>query len=128
MEQTYATQRSLINNPERNLIMIGLNWPFLTNFMYLIKHSSILLGKDISAVWNESLATKAKTLRHHFMLNEKLFTKKYEEYEKIKQERNTARSVSRDDLPNHLVIFPLLILFFKEQTDCLYKIINVSIV
>ncbi|KAJ8666338.1 hypothetical protein QAD02_008000 [Eretmocerus hayati] len=63
MRSTYPTQRFLLNATERNLVTILQDWPYLRGFGCLIEHSSILLGKNVSDVWIDSMANSFKEMR-----------------------------------------------------------------
>ena len=131
MNETYSTQRSSINKRNRNLNDVMIDWPFLSNPVHFINHSSRLLGKNVSEIWNESLKAKAKIIRLYLKVPQKIVKgdKKDNKKEKIIaifHESKQYIDVNKSKLYKILVIFSLLATVFDEKIDCFFKIIKVS--
>lgn len=62
MTETYPTLRGVINEKSRNIEEITVQWPFLKEPEFILQHSFILLGKNISNGWSDSLSKKVKPI------------------------------------------------------------------
>lgn len=127
MKATYATQRLIIIEKIRDLKDITTSWPYLKIADHLIAHCSELVGKNLKEKWNNS--------------KEKLFgnTQKYLKNCSIKEKTREvariaiindykdAKKVEKSDIPKTVSVFPLLVLYFKEDINSLIKVIDVSI-
>ena len=90
-----------------------------------MEHASTLLGKDVKNVWDESLKNKAKPIRH-FLKMKKYVKEKHEEMLQLSTTAKEAASITKDDIPKNMVIFPMLIKHFEENPEYLLKVIKVS--
>lgn len=119
MNETYSTQRALINETTRNLNLLLLDWPFLKIVQYLFEHGSKLLGKDIGNIWLQSMTQKIRPICQDLRICKN--NRKYEiEIATIMTDCTTAMIIR--------VVFSLPLLHFREKEQLLYKIIDVSIV
>ena len=126
MEKTYVTQRKSINDVTRDIRLVMNEWPFLTNVECLLQHGSKLLGKSVITTWNDSLENKMKSIRQYLKTCQFLKKNKSNELKKLVTECKEAIEIRKDNLPNNVIIFPLLVLYFKENEEMLYKIVDVS--
>ncbi|KYQ53630.1 hypothetical protein ALC60_02137, partial [Trachymyrmex zeteki] len=122
MEETYSTQRAVINDKNRDLLKLSTEWSFLKDPDYFVQHSCILLRKDISKVWVDSIK-RIKPLRQYLQ-----FCKRGNNDEKteIINDCKVAIKVRKDQISKILVIFKLLVSYFRESENLLFKIISVS--
>lgn len=125
MEETYPTVRAQINEDGRNIVVITNRWPFLKTTEYLLQHASRLLGKDVIKVWNSAIETKTRPIVNFLRLRKNVKGKE-EFLKKISNDCETAMENSNSQIPKTLVIFPLLIQYFEEKVNYLYKIGEVS--
>ncbi|KAL7306726.1 hypothetical protein TKK_0001395 [Trichogramma kaykai] len=126
MISTYSTQRLMMNQKNRDLDLIFLNWPYLKTAGYLFVHCNILLGKDLQQLWNNTLPVKAKAIRLYFqcqLLNKK-FQKNNSEMKDLINESKEASNMIKSKMPKIFVIFPLVTLFFKEESNLLFKLVD----
>lgn len=123
MKETYCTQRAVINQKDRDLQELSVEWPFLKDPDYFIQHSCILLGNDVCKVWADSLNKKIKPLRQYLKFCKRGNTDKRTE---IINDCKVAVEVRKDKVPKILIIFKLLVNYFQESENVLFKIINVS--
>ncbi|KYQ49820.1 hypothetical protein ALC60_11102 [Trachymyrmex zeteki] len=123
MTETYPTLRGVINEKSRNIEEILVQWPFLKESEFILQHSSILLGKNIQKVWSDSLSKKVKSIRQYIKFSKKIPTN-------VKicivNECKDVVQITKENTPKILVIFPLLLAYFTEKTNFLFKIISVS--
>lgn len=69
---------------------------------------------------------KVKFIRQYLKTHDSFIKSKIAEISKIVDESKTAQEIRKDNLPSHLVIFPLLLAYYEEDDYHLYKIIAVS--
>ena len=128
MDMTYPTVRALINQVDRDLNKIIAEWPFLKYPEILMHHSSRLLGKNIHETWKTSLMTKPKYIRRYFITPNIIKCKvKSIEMKKMLAESKEASRITRDKKPKTLVWIPMIIKYFDENVEDLYKVIEVSV-
>ncbi|KAJ8667046.1 hypothetical protein QAD02_008708, partial [Eretmocerus hayati] len=123
MKETYPTQRKLLTVEERNLHEIFKDWPFLDDCRCLKQHSSILLGKNVDEVWMESMRTLFKEMRLYFK-SHLYHTKRCSDFQQISDEADDAVEFEKSQEPLYAVVIPLLLLYFKENSSHLYKVIK----
>ncbi|XP_039307544.1 uncharacterized protein LOC105207072 isoform X2 [Solenopsis invicta] len=121
MEETYPTLRAVLNDKNRNLEIIAAEWPFLQETDCFFQYCSRLLGKNVVQVWTNSLSNKTKSIRQYFKHSQK---KKANEINEIINDCKTAVQIRKDKIPKLLVIFRLLIFYFNEKENFLFKIIG----
>lgn len=82
-----------------------------------------MLGKDVCKVWADSINKKIKPLRQYLK-----FCKRgnIDERTEIINNCKVAVKVRKDEVPKILVTFKLLINYFQESENLLFKIISVS--
>uniref|UniRef100_A0ABD2XN71 Ubiquitin-like domain-containing protein n=1 Tax=Trichogramma kaykai TaxID=54128 RepID=A0ABD2XN71_9HYME len=126
MISTYPTQRLMINQKNRDLDLIFLDWPYLKTAGYLFVHCNILLGKDLQQLWNNTLPVKAKVIRLYFQcqISNKKFQKNNSEMKDWINESKEASKMIKSKMPKIFVIFPLVTLFFKEKSNLLFKLVD----
>lgn len=125
MDETYPTQRALINDSARNLPLISVNWPFLKERVCLLQHSSTLLGKDVVKTWWNCHDKKTKPLRQYLKTSKNL-KRKEEKVNTIIAECQEYFQITKDQMPKILVVFSLLIEYFEEKENFLFKVIDVG--
>lgn len=125
IKQTYPTQRSVINHIDRNLTQIMTDWPILKCPKFLMSHASRLIGKSVKEEWNLNLQKKATSIRR-FLRNRKIGTNEKEELKSIVRTCDDATIVCRSEVPKTMVIFPLLIQYFKEVEKHLFIVEDVK--
>ncbi|KAJ8673839.1 hypothetical protein QAD02_005101 [Eretmocerus hayati] len=121
MSETYATQRALMNSKQRNLNKLFKDWPYLGIASIFIAHSHKLLGKDVNAIFQESLKNKAGIIRQ-YLKNCPIMKKKPEQLTAISRESKDASVTFRSKLPETLIIFKLVPLYFDENS-AFFKIV-----
>lgn len=124
MEETYCTQRALINAKLRNLPLIFREWPFLKETEYFILHANRLLGKDVFDTWVSSLHEKAKYLRQYLETFQYKDDKK-REFLKIVNDCKSACKFKGTKTAKALATFPLLVFHFLDNEDLFFKIVDV---
>lgn len=125
MDLTYATQRALINAPDRDLFVTTTDWPLLKIPEFFYKHCDRLLGRDIVQCWNNCLQKNGKTILDFF--NQTHYKKTdLQKKRAIYLEYNDASSNDRNQIAKTVVMFPLLLFHFGENPDQIYKIVDVS--
>lgn len=126
MDNTYAMQRKSINDVTREIDIVITEWPFLTDEKCLIQHADKLLGKSLQTIWNNSLENKVKPIRQYLKTCHAIKKNKSQELKEIIKECKEATEIRKDNFPDNAIIFPLLVLYFEENIEMLYKIIDVS--
>ncbi|KAJ8677870.1 hypothetical protein QAD02_013657 [Eretmocerus hayati] len=124
LEDIYPTLRSLLIAVDRNLDAIMTDWPFLTESLSRMQHCSLLLGKNVIEEWNIRLALMCETMRVFFK-SKMVRTKKEEELEMLCAEYKSASETLRSDEPKYQVAFPLLMLYFGEESSHVFRTIDV---
>ncbi|KAJ8665139.1 hypothetical protein QAD02_006801 [Eretmocerus hayati] len=121
MRKTYPTHRALITAPDRNISTILTKWPFLKIPAQFFQHASILLGKNVVEIWNDLLLKYGEPLLHFLTIK---FTQKETEgkFQSIMKEKDAAIAREQKVTPQYSAIFPILLLTFKEDASCLYKL------
>lgn len=122
MEKTYIKQRYLINSsPPPQVTDIMEEWPFLSQKRWLCAHFEKLTGIDLLTRLNEALKKKGRRILKFF------------QQQRLKWKGDTqsllaeVEEESTDD--NHIAVAVVLLVmsFFKEQTDALFILADVSI-
>ncbi|XP_067209386.1 uncharacterized protein [Linepithema humile] len=126
MTETYPTQRGVINEKLRNIEQILVDWPFLKEPEFILQHGSILLGKNIHNVWSDSLSKKVKPIRQYFKFSKNIPDRKMQAITCIINECKETAQVTKENMPKILVIFPLLLEYFGEKSNFLFKIISID--
>lgn len=126
MDQTYPTQRAQINGEGRDLVVIMALWPFLRSPTSLILHASRLLGKDVRNIWNEAIQNKTTPIAA-YMKSRRNVRGREQIFKEIFQESEEANVKNKSRAADTMVIFPLLINYFKEKSNYFYTIVDVSI-
>lgn len=128
MNETYPSQRISINRRKGLIDEIFTDWPFLREPEYLLSHASTLVGKSVVDIWQQKLSKHAGI--HSYMQHHCLSTlKKKPQYNVIMgilEESKTAANNLRGEWPLVLGIFPLIAAYFKESTNYIFKIVDVS--
>ncbi|XP_008210612.1 uncharacterized protein LOC100679989 isoform X2 [Nasonia vitripennis] len=124
MDKTYAMQRKSINDVTREISLLMTEWPFLTDDKCLIQHADKLMGKCILTTWKNSLEKKVKPIRQYLKTCHTLKINKSQELKDIIQDCKEATETRKDNYPKNAIIFPLLVLYFEENIELLYKIVD----
>ena len=125
MNETYATHRAFINDPNRNLIILTTVWTFLKTTSCLIKHSERLLGKDILYMQTSYLENDLKHLRQ-YLKEFKYKTGTDKKIANLITESKEACFITDSQKPNSIVPFLILVQYFKEDLNFFIKLLSVS--
>ena len=125
MTLTYATQRKVIIAENRDLQILLTEWPFLKLPKFIIEHASIFLVKDVHKTWKESLQNKAKPIRQFFKVQNHAEIA-YNLMSTILKIAKEAAAITKSQISKTIVIFPLILRYFAEEPDNLFKVIDVT--
>lgn len=138
IKKTYAAQRAEINVRQRDLQTIFQRWPFFKDPYFMNAHIDILMGEKILQIWINSHMKMAEDVRKFFKFqnenskfNQKQTSsnaakKKKEKMDKILDEAELMTDVVKSNMPNNIVMFPLLAAHFQENQDLLFQVFDVS--
>lgn len=126
-DETYPTLRALINEYNRDLSKLLLDWPWIQSENYIISHSSRLLGDNIRVTWNESIEKLIKPIRQYLKFR-KLNKNEKEAVDALVKESKNAALITKDKKSNQLLVFKLLIQYFKNSEQNFYRIFDVNII
>ncbi|XP_033213608.1 uncharacterized protein LOC117170714 [Belonocnema kinseyi] len=80
-------------------------------------------GKIFLKTWNESLGNKAKPIRKFLQIKQYAGVN-HEEILQLLKTAKEATLVTKDNIPKSVIVFPMIIEYFGENTDCLFKVIK----
>ena len=126
MQKTYPTLRAVINDPNVDLLTITQNWPFLQEVEHFVAHSNYLLGDDLTKKWTDSIENRMK-ITGQYLKSLKLNSESKSQVDRFVDEAKSACIIRKDRIPKHLVVFKLLMHYFKENENFLFKVKQVSL-
>ncbi|XP_036147127.1 uncharacterized protein LOC118647058 [Monomorium pharaonis] len=132
LQQTYPLQRIEFNHRKGTIYSCLETWPLLMEPKYLIQHASILLGKKVNTIWNQNVGKIYKKLHvfiEEFTIKHKLkkSTNRKTQLRVLKNvltESATAANDLASETPLILAIFPLILHYFQENPDMMFRVIN----
>ncbi|XP_034237348.1 uncharacterized protein LOC117642855 [Thrips palmi] len=124
--ETYATQRSEIvgARPISSLKGVLSRWPHLLSHHCFYKHASHLLDKDVLDTFLTSLGHNAKDICQYLNHFWKQRVNVPPGLDKLLDQLDAAVSLERSDAPFSVVLIPLLLKYFKEDTAILFQVIK----
>ena len=142
LNATYYSQRQMINAENRCILQFILYWPFFGESKFLLKHASRViygkegrLGEDIYSIWHKNLKSTAPAFKQHCKdlcltaKSKEKKTKNAPDFQYMEVVIVQAEEMCKDfqnEIPNAIVMFQLLVAYFKEEEDLLLKLIDVS--
>lgn len=128
LEETYSTQRANINNRKVFIHSILAEWPLLCEAKYFLWHSSVLLGKDIDNIFSTNMRNNCSVIDYmkRFCLEIKKKRNGDNQVEEIKKILTDLKTRDQNPLVIATAILPLITLYFEEDVNFLYKIVDVS--
>lgn len=127
MENTYISQRLLINQTDTNPVSIEelqIQWPFLFEKDCMFQHFELLMGFHIQKVMLESVGDKVDTI-FKFMKENAIHSKKTLKQLVIRIE--DAMSAEKSKTPLMDGVYLLLMAYFEEPQELMIKSFDVSI-
>ena len=93
-----------------------------------MEHCRRLFGKDVNQIWNEALIQKAKTIRVYFSSAQEKKVKTHKvTFKTLMDSSKEAVGINKNKLSKAFVIFPMVLTYFEEKENLLFKLIDVSI-
>ena len=126
MMKTYPTLRATINDPNLDIGSIIENWPFIQIKEHFIAHSNHLMGKNLVDVWTGSLDKRVK-ITGQYLKSLKHEKEIQDQRDTLINEAKSACIVRKDRIPKYLVVLKLLVQYFKEDDNFLFKITQVRL-
>ncbi|XP_016842392.1 uncharacterized protein LOC103315333 [Nasonia vitripennis] len=90
----------------------------------IIETTGIEVGECILTTWKNSLEKKVKPIRQYLKTCHTLKINKSQELKNIIQDCKEATETRKDNYPKNAIIFPLLVLYFEENIELLYNIVD----
>uniref|UniRef100_A0A8D0D3X7 Uncharacterized protein n=1 Tax=Sander lucioperca TaxID=283035 RepID=A0A8D0D3X7_SANLU len=126
MKMTYWKQRELINSsPPPQVSTIGEEWPFLFKKRWLCSHFENLTGIDVLSRLTEAFLSKGRRVINFFLQQRVKWKESIQSL--LTEMENDPRTLEDTNLMATSAIL-LLMAFFKEPTESLFILADVSIV
>ncbi|XP_052124171.1 uncharacterized protein LOC127749562 [Frankliniella occidentalis] len=126
IEKSYWLQRHHINRRAGGIHPILNNWPALKSPTPFQAHSSKLLGKDVRKTWADS--SNRFLILYNYLSDYAITTKQTSSnmelltsLNKVRNEAEEAAQSMESQRPLVIAAFLMLIIFMKEDSDCLLK-------
>ena len=125
MMETYPTLRAILNDKQRDLEKIVMEWPFIQDKKHFLEHCSRLLGKNVLQEWRNTLSQRIDPTRQYLKIS-KIENEKRKGQEdttngtandkriEILTEYKKASCMTKDKKPKQIVVFSLLVMYFQE--------------
>ena len=124
MTVTYLQQRKLINsNPPPRISDVVLEWPFLLQKRWLCSHFEKLTGIDILSRLTEALQSKGRRVINYFQHQRLKWRAEIQSL--LNEMENNSTPQDQDVMAASAIL--LLMAFFKESTESLFILADVSI-
>ncbi|XP_034253632.1 uncharacterized protein LOC117652658 [Thrips palmi] len=116
MKSTYALQRHCINGARTVAQWQDLveKWPIMKKQSFLICHASILLGKEVLAVWNSELSSSDVIFNFLADYADKHTAGRAEKMKSCLEEAQEAVVSCDSSVPKRVALFPLLALYLGD--------------